>query len=227
MGRERRAVETAGALLVDHDIAGLGGEVGEDVEIIRQWRGHLAMGRLDFAGAGGVAGLAGGVEDGESSGAGRREEALGGLDGPPGVDSAGGGEFLGDLVHRIGAAPIGRHVEVDGEQGRARAHEGVALVMGVELQHVSGDDIAPAMILEGVDHRIGSLMRMKHCGHTMGPQGRCKRYARAAPPGGARLARDPDGPDAAHRNVIDQRGEPDEHANKSQPARGRSDGRRA
>jgi hypothetical protein len=55
---------------------------------------------------------------------------------------------LGEFGDAPRAALVGELVEVDGEQRRRRADEDVALVMGIDLQHVGGNEILPAMVFK-------------------------------------------------------------------------------
>jgi hypothetical protein len=61
---------------------------------------------------------------------------------------------LGQLCRRPRPAAIDHVIEIDCEQCRTRAHEDLAPVAGIDLQHVRRDDVLPAMVLEIVGHRI-------------------------------------------------------------------------
>ena len=64
---------------------------------------------------------------------------------------------LGKFSRRARPAAVDHVVEIDREQGRARADEDLAPVAGIDLQHVRRDDVLPAMVLEIVVHGVAPL----------------------------------------------------------------------
>jgi hypothetical protein len=65
---------------------------------------------------------------------------------------------LGELRRRPRTAAIDHVIEIDREQGRARADEDLAPVAGIDLQHVGRDDVLPTMVFEIVGHGLASLL---------------------------------------------------------------------
>jgi hypothetical protein len=53
-----------------------------------------------------------------------------------------------DLYNWLVSTPVCLVVEVDCENGRPRTHKGLSMISLVDLEHVGGDDILPAMVFE-------------------------------------------------------------------------------
>ena len=152
MRHQRRAVEARGALLGDDDVARLRLELGLDLVERRILRHALALGRGDARRQAVGPRVLGGVEDRDAGGAGGGEQPLGRLDRRIGVLAAGARIGLVQLRHRLWPALIGQLVEIDREQRWRGADEGLADVMGVDVQHVRRDDVLPAVVFEVVGH---------------------------------------------------------------------------
>ena len=136
MRGERRAVERAGALLGDDHVARLRLEFRPDDEVGRIDRRILPLGGADEFGTAFAARVAGRIEDRQARGARRGEQALGRLDGVIGIMTAGAGEGLGELRGRLWAAAIDQLIKIDGQERRRRSDEGLAPVMGIDVENV-------------------------------------------------------------------------------------------
>src|SRR5262245_63870755 len=68
---------------------------------------------------------------------------------------------LGELGRRPRPAPVDHVVEIDREQGRARADKDLAPVAGIDLQHVRRDDVLPAMVFEIIAHGVAPVAKRR------------------------------------------------------------------
>jgi hypothetical protein len=94
------------------------------------------------------------VEDRNSGRARGGEQFSGRLDGGKGMFAARAGMDPVQFGDRLRPALIGQLVKIDGEQRRRRTDEGLADVVAVDVEHVRGNDVLPAMVLEFVGHRV-------------------------------------------------------------------------
>jgi hypothetical protein len=156
MGDERRPKKGRRAFLVDHEVAGRGGELRLDVVGVVGLAAHVAVGGMHAAGVD----AAGGVDDGHPRAPRCREQRQRRCHRPPGVLSAGAGEFAVDLFHRAVAAAIGLVVEIDGEHRRVVPDIDPAAVSLVDLDRIGVDDVLPAMVLEIARHDVGLLLKL-------------------------------------------------------------------
>src|SRR5262249_11295460 len=149
----------ARALLGDDDVLRLRLELRPDGVIGRIDRRLVALGCRHQAWTALRARIAGRVEDRKAGSAGRGKQPLGRLDRRKGIFPAAIRMDLGELGRRPRPPAVDHVVEIDREQGGARADEDLAPVAGVDLQHVRRDDVLPAMVFEIIAHGVAPVAK--------------------------------------------------------------------
>src|SRR6266481_984845 len=147
MREQRRALKDAGALLEDDDVGRLGTKFVIDAVAVGGNEG-LAAGRLRARRPILGTGILGAVEHRDAGAPRGRQEPLGRRDRAMGVDAARIGIARVELVGRVWPAAIDELVEIDREQRRTRAHEGLAPPAGIKLEVRFRNDVAPAMVVK-------------------------------------------------------------------------------
>src|SRR5882724_10776621 len=147
MREQRRALKDAGALLEDDDVGRLGTKFVIDAVAVGGNEG-LAARRLRARRPVLGTGVLSAVEDRDAGVPRGGEEPLSRRDRAMGVDPAGIGITRVELVGRVRPTAIDELVEIDREERRTRAHEGLAPPAGVKLKVRFRNDVPPAMVVE-------------------------------------------------------------------------------
>src|SRR5215467_2921070 len=150
MREQWRALKDAGALLADHDVRRLGAELVIDAVTVGGNEG-LAARRLRARRPVLGMGVLGAVEDRDAGAPRGGQESLSRTDCAMGIDAAGIGIAPVELIGRVRSTAIDELIEVDREQRRMLAHEGLAPPAGIKLKIRFRNDATPAMVVELLD----------------------------------------------------------------------------